>query len=139
MICGDSEDVAQVSITSGSPMKPPGWPRWASVKPGGTSEDGSTGSASSAGVSGSSYLGSPVSDSGYQTGNGTPKKRCRLISQSPVSPPTQCSYRCRMWTGTQSSCRPAASSCSRRISSRPPLRRYHWRLLTISSGSEPRS
>ena len=34
-ICGDSDDVAQVSMTSGSPMKPPGLPRWSSVKPGG--------------------------------------------------------------------------------------------------------
>ena len=52
-ICGDSDEVAQVSITSGSPMKPPGCPRCASVKPAGTSEDGSTGrSADSAGVAG---------------------------------------------------------------------------------------
>ena len=28
-ICGVSEEVAQVSITSGSPTKPPGTPRWA--------------------------------------------------------------------------------------------------------------
>ena len=34
-ICGVSEDVAQVSMTSGSPMKPPGCPRWSSWKPGG--------------------------------------------------------------------------------------------------------
>ena len=30
-ICGVSDDVAQVSITSGSPMKPPALPRWSSV------------------------------------------------------------------------------------------------------------
>ena len=30
-ICGVSEEVAQVSITSGSPMKPPGTPRWSGV------------------------------------------------------------------------------------------------------------
>ena len=30
-ICGLSEEVAQVSITSGSAMKPPGWSRCASV------------------------------------------------------------------------------------------------------------
>ena len=30
-ICGVSDDVAQVSMTSGSPMKPPGSPRWSSV------------------------------------------------------------------------------------------------------------
>ena len=30
-ICGVSEEVAQVSITSGSPMKPPALPRWSSL------------------------------------------------------------------------------------------------------------
>ena len=30
-ICGVSDDVAQVSITSGSPTKPSGLPRWSSV------------------------------------------------------------------------------------------------------------
>jgi hypothetical protein len=29
-ICGDSDEVAQVSITSGSPVKPPGLSRWSS-------------------------------------------------------------------------------------------------------------
>ena len=28
---GVSDDVAHVSMTSGSPMKPPGWPRWSAV------------------------------------------------------------------------------------------------------------
>ncbi len=51
-ICGDSDDVAQVSITSGSPMNPPGWPRWDSSYPAGQSLDGSTGSADSSGTSG---------------------------------------------------------------------------------------
>src|SRR5919199_6874953 len=59
--CGDSDEVAQVSITSGSAMKPPGLPRWFSVKPSGTSEDGSTGSADSGATIGSSYTGSPAS------------------------------------------------------------------------------
>src|ERR671928_103682 len=45
--CGDSDDVAQVSITSGSATNPPGTPRCSSVKPGGTSDDGSTGSDAS--------------------------------------------------------------------------------------------
>src|SRR3954467_6727040 len=45
--CGDSDDVAQVSMTSGSAMNPPGFPRCDSSKPGGTSDDGSTGSAAS--------------------------------------------------------------------------------------------
>ena len=42
-ICGVSDEVAQVSMMSGSPMKPPGWPRWLGVSPAGTSEDGSIG------------------------------------------------------------------------------------------------
>src|SRR5215212_10860920 len=42
--CGDRDDVAQVSMTSGSAMKPPGLLRWLSVKPAGTSDEGSTGS-----------------------------------------------------------------------------------------------
>ncbi len=88
-ICGVSDEVAQVSITSGSAAKPPGTPRWASVKPGGVSLDGSTGSVASSGTIGWSCRGRPSGPSGYQTGNGTPKKRCRLISQSPVSPSTQ--------------------------------------------------
>jgi len=29
-ICGVSDEVAQVSMTSGSPTKPPGLPRWSS-------------------------------------------------------------------------------------------------------------
>src|ERR671928_355034 len=45
--CGDSDDVAQVSITSGSPTNPFGSPRCDSSKPGGTSDDGSTGSDAS--------------------------------------------------------------------------------------------
>ena len=73
-ICGVSEDVAQVSMTSGSPTKPPGWPRWDSSNPGGVSLCGSIGSAL---VGAADRLvpdrGSPASSSGYQTGNGTPK------------------------------------------------------------------
>src|ERR687884_1724396 len=46
--CGDSDEVAQVSMTSGSPMKPFGWPRCDSSNPGGTSSDGSTGRVDSA-------------------------------------------------------------------------------------------
>ena len=30
-IWGVSDDVAHVSITSGSPVKPPGWSRWSAV------------------------------------------------------------------------------------------------------------
>jgi hypothetical protein len=46
-ICGLRDEVAQVSITSGSAVKPPGWPRCASVNPGGRSELGSIGNRSS--------------------------------------------------------------------------------------------
>ena len=48
-ICGDSEDVAHVSITSVSPMKPPGRPRSDSAYPGGVWLCGSIGSCSSVG------------------------------------------------------------------------------------------
>src|SRR3954454_14475480 len=50
--CGDSDEVAQVSMTSGSAMNPPGTPRCDSVYPSGTSEAGSTGSADSGASSG---------------------------------------------------------------------------------------
>ena len=72
-MCGLIDDVAQVSITSGSPVKPPGTPRWSSVKPGAGSEDGSTGSDASSATIGSSCSGLPSSSRRYQTGNGTPK------------------------------------------------------------------
>ena len=57
-ICGVSELVAQVSITSASPTKPPGTPRWSAVYPGGTSLLGSTGSALSSGTIGCVVVGS---------------------------------------------------------------------------------
>jgi hypothetical protein len=53
-ICGVSDDVAHVSMMSGSPMKPPGWPRCASVYPGGTWLAGSMGSDSASGTMGES-------------------------------------------------------------------------------------
>ena len=98
-ICGVSEEVAHVSITSGSPTKPPGGPRWAASYPAGTSVEGSTGSASSRAAIGLLVVDRAVSSSGYQTGNGTPKKRWRLMHQSPVRPPTQSSKRARMYGG----------------------------------------
>ncbi len=52
-ICGVSDEVAHVSMTSGSSTKPPGRPRWSAVKPGGRSEEGSTGRSASAGTIGS--------------------------------------------------------------------------------------
>ena len=51
-ICGVSDDVAQVSITSGSPVKPPGRSRCSALYPPGTSACGSTGSASAGGTIG---------------------------------------------------------------------------------------
>jgi hypothetical protein len=53
-IFGVSEDVAQVSRMSASPVKPPGTSRWASSKPGAASAAGSTGSCSSDGTIGAS-------------------------------------------------------------------------------------
>src|SRR3954452_23990804 len=72
-ICGDSDDVAHVSMMSGSATKPPGLPRWDSSYPSGQSLDGSTGSYDSSGSIGLSYDGSPSSPTGYQSGIATPK------------------------------------------------------------------
>ncbi len=58
-ICGVSDDVAHVSMMSFSPTNPPGTPRWSSVYPAGTSDDGSTGSVSSDGTIGWSWSISP--------------------------------------------------------------------------------
>ncbi len=88
-ICGVSEDVAQVSSTSASPVKPPGTSRWASSYPGAASAAGSTGSCASDGTIGAAKSGLPSASSGYQTGTGTPKKRWRETSQSPFSPEIQ--------------------------------------------------
>ena len=88
-ICGVRDEVAQVSMTSGSPMNPPGCPRWGSVKPPGTSVEGSTGSRSSSAKMGRTKATSPESSTGYQTGKGTPKNRCRLMFQSALRPSTQ--------------------------------------------------
>src|SRR3954449_12500516 len=87
--CGDSDDVAQVSMTSGSAMNPFGLPRWSSVNPDGTSDDGSTGNEASGASRAAEESGSPSEPSRYQTGNGTPKNRWRLISQSPLRPSAQ--------------------------------------------------
>ena len=53
-MCGVSDEVAQVSMTSGSPTKPPGLPRWDSSYPLGAVVDGSSGRSASAGISGCS-------------------------------------------------------------------------------------
>ena len=51
-MCGVSDEVAQVSITSGSAANPPGLPRWDSSYPDGSCEVGSIGRSSSRGSSG---------------------------------------------------------------------------------------
>ena len=91
-ICGVSDDVAQVSMMSGSPMNPPGCAalrldvsrqarglpdRWAACPRRARSVWRSPAR--------------PRASSGYHTGMGTPKNRWRLTSQSPLSPPTQLS------------------------------------------------
>ena len=90
-ICGVIDEVAQVSITSGSPVKPPGLSRWSAVYPSGTSVEGSTGRRSSDGTRGWSWSTAPSSRIGYHTGKGTPKNLWRLMSQSPMRPLTQSS------------------------------------------------
>ena len=55
----------------------------------GTLAVGSIGSRDSSGTSGDSYRGSPSASRAYQTGIGTPKKRWREMSQSPLRPATQ--------------------------------------------------
>ena len=132
--CGDTDEVAQVSITSGSPTKPPGWPRCASRvavghvggridrQPRLVGHEAPRRSRSSRRRA-----------AAYQTGNGTPKKRWRLTHQSPFRPCTQFSKRARMYSGCHCSSRPRASSpslCSMVL-------KNHCRLVTISSGRSP--
>ena len=80
-----------MSITSGSPTKPPGQAALRRREAVGTSVDGSTGSDPRAPRSAGRRAPPRCSSSGYQTGNGTPKKRWRLMHQSPVSPLIQSS------------------------------------------------
>ncbi len=54
-------------MTSGSPTKPPGRPRWSSRYPSGASLEGSTGRRSSAGSRGWSWSTEPSSSTGYHT------------------------------------------------------------------------
>ena len=42
-----------------------------------------------------------------------------------------------MWSGCHTKFSPRFKSAPRRSVSRPPLRMYHWRLVTISSGRSP--
>ena len=53
-ICGVSELVAHVSMTSGSAANPPGTPRWSSAYPAGVALAGSTGRSASSGSRGAS-------------------------------------------------------------------------------------
>ncbi len=97
---GVSDEVAQVSITSGSPTKPPGRPRWPASKPVGhvgrrIDRQAALGGHAAARRSRSCRR----RRTRYQTGNGTPKNRCRLTHQSPFRPLTQFSNRARMYGG----------------------------------------
>ena len=132
-IWGVSDEVAQVSITSGSPAKPPGCPRCSGSNPGGTSVEGSIGSCSPSGSRRRSWQTLPCWSISYQTGNGTPKKRWRLTHQSPVRPLTQSSKRARMYGGCQCSSRPRSIRRSRCSS----VRMNHCRLVMISTGRSP--
>src|SRR5690625_942460 len=83
---GVSDDVAHVSITSGSPTNPPGAPRLAATNTGGVSEDDPIGRWCSTGITGYSKSTVPFPIAADQTGNVTPKNRWRLMHQSPLSP-----------------------------------------------------
>jgi hypothetical protein len=74
-MCGVNDEVAHVSMMSGSPVKPPGTSRWSGVKPGGVSACGSIGNAASSARIGSSMSATPSASSRYHTGNATPKYR----------------------------------------------------------------
>src|SRR5579859_922725 len=94
LICGVSDDVIQVSITSGSGD--------AEEDPhaghaGGIADSGSTGSDSSAASTGAEQA---VQN---HAGNGTPYRRCREMFQSHFSPSIQSSSLRRMNSGMNSS------------------------------------
>ena len=104
-ICGVSDDVAHVSITSASGTNSP-HPHFRHFAIGGLSFKGSTGkSFSSASTISSHFL-------QYHRGKGTPKNLCREIIQSHCRPLTQCSYLCRMCSGYQFSFLPHSSMSS---------------------------
>ena len=95
--------------------------------------DGSTGSRASSGTSGWSWSTAPSGPTRYQSGNGTPKKRWRLMHQSAESPSTQFWKRLRIHSGCQDSSLPLASRASLRLT----VRTNHWRLVRISTGWLP--
>ena len=78
-------------MMSTSGAKPPGWLRWSSVYPSGTSSVGSTGSCAAEGMITASWSTVPSSSMRYHSGRGTPKKRWRETSQSMLRPFTQMS------------------------------------------------
>ena len=89
-ICGVSELVAQVSMMSGSADEAAGDAALVGGVAGGhvgRRVDRAAGPRSAAAACRAAAR-RPAS-SGYQTGNGTPKKRCRETSQSPLRPLTQ--------------------------------------------------
>ncbi len=134
-IWGVSDEVAQVSMTSGSPTNPPGPTplvlgvarrarRWTGRRAGGPRRA----------KIGRSKSVSPSSSTGYQTGKGTPKKRCRLMFQSPLSPSTQARSGGPCRAGASAAPAPLAR---RRSPEAARVRTNHWRDETISSGRSP--
>ncbi len=79
-IWGVSDDVAHVSMTSGSPTKPPGLAALGFVVARAARRRTGRRAVGRLGARiGWSWSGAPSASTGYQSGNGTPKKRCRLI------------------------------------------------------------
>ncbi len=91
-IWGVSDDVAQVSMTSGSPTKPPGIAALVLAEPVGHVARGIDREPALVGDDGVFVVDLAVlGRRRYQTGKGTPKKRWRLMCQSPLRPSTQAS------------------------------------------------
>ena len=82
-ICGVSEDVAQVSMTSGSPTNPPGRPRCPPCTRQARRSSGSTGRRILVREERVVVVGGPVSSSGYHTGNGDAEEP--LPAECPVA------------------------------------------------------
>src|ERR1700678_3829144 len=86
LICGVSDDVIQVSITSGSAANSAA-PQDGQAAAGGVSVSGSTGRSSSLASTGAAQ------EAQNHTGNGTPYRRCLVMFQSHLSPSIQSSRR----------------------------------------------
>src|SRR5262249_61404910 len=82
LICGVSDDVIQVSITSGSGVRPAD-PQDGQDDTGGASASGSTGRSSSRASTGAAQA--PQD----HTGDGTPQRPRRAVLPAPPSPSTQ--------------------------------------------------